>query len=137
MTSSGFFQGQKFGPVTIDLEPDALNALEGACRVGVNDGQGVHPGLLASRVLTALFDVLVVPPGTIHAAQEFSFAEPVAVGSRLICSAHVTSVSHRQRITHVVLEITAQEASGGDVVKGRSTFVIAASEPLGSQDDAA
>ena len=136
MTSSGFFQGQKFGPVTVDLDPDALSALGRASGIRTDNEQEVHPGLLASRVLTALFDVLVVPPGTIHAAQEFSFAQPVAVGSRLICSAHVTSVSHRQRITHVILEITAQEASGGDVVKGRSTFVIAASEPLGSQDDA-
>jgi acyl dehydratase len=83
----------------------------------------VPPMAIAALSIRALIEASPLPPGTLHAGQEFSFHRPVSVGDELSVGARVASRGERAGwvLMSVDLEVSA---SGEQVMKGRGTLTF-------------
>jgi hypothetical protein len=119
--------GQELAPVEYTLDSDSVASYVQA--VGAAPRDYVPPLAVAARAIASLADLVAVPPGTIHASQEFDFSGLVPVGSRVVCSAKVHRKLARGPMRMLTLELVISEQGGRVVQRGLSTVVIPESQP--------
>ncbi|MFN8584014.1 MAG: MaoC family dehydratase [Dehalococcoidia bacterium] len=89
----------------------------------------VPPLALGAYILAGLMEVMPLPPGALHAGQEFEFLDTVAQGEPLEAELTVAQQSERQGSDIVVF---ASELKAGErvVLRGRTTVMapVATSE---------
>lgn len=122
VTYDGLSTGHQFPPVHYCLDPDIVTAYVES--VGAAPHDHVPPLAVAARAIASLGDLIALPPGTIHAAQEFEFHRTVAVGSCVSCRATVARKVSRGPMRMLVLEMNIIDDSGSLVQAGRSTIVL-------------
>lgn len=114
--------GFEFSPVHYGLDSDVVGAYVEA--VGAAPRSHVPPLAVAARAIASLGDLIVLPPGTIHAAQEFEFCRLVPVGAQVVCVAKVGRKVSRGPMRMLTLELSIRDESGAPVQQGRSTIVL-------------
>ncbi len=114
--------GHEFPPVEYRLEAGIVDPYVEA--VGAEPRGHVPPLAIAARAIASLAGLISLPPGTIHAAQEFEFAGLVPVGSSVTCAARVARKLSRGSMRMLTLEMSITDESGTLVQKGRSTIVL-------------
>lgn len=86
---------------------------------------GVVPPLaIAAYAMTALSQSFSVPPGSIHASQEFEFLKLVPMGSTVSCGGKIVQKVQRGRLYLVVLEINALNQDKEKVLSGKATVAV-------------
>jgi len=86
---------------------------------------GVVPPLaIAAYAMTALSQSFSVPPGSIHAAQEFEFLKLVPIGSTVSCGGKIVQKVQRGRLHLLVLEINALNQDKEKVLSGKATVAV-------------
>jgi len=86
---------------------------------------GVVPPLaIAAYAMTALSQSFSVPPGSIHASQEFEFLKLVPIGSTVSCGGKIVQKVQRGRLYLVVLEINALNQDKEKVLSGKATIAV-------------
>jgi len=114
--------GQSFPRVEYALDAAAVElyvAAVGATRTG-----HVPPLAVAARAIASLGGLISLPPGTIHASQDFEFNRLVPVGARVTCQATVVRKLSRGPMRMLTLETVIEDEAGQTVQKGRSTIVL-------------
>ena len=114
--------GYEFPPVSYELSASLvakyLEAVDSA------DGDAVPPLAVAARALVALTEWLQLPPGTIHASQEFEFFGVVPLGAAVDCQAKVARKLTRGSMRMLVLELSVSDKSGQKVQSGKATVIL-------------
>ncbi len=86
---------------------------------------GVVPPLaIAAYAMTALSQSFSVPPGSIHASQEFEFLKLVPIGSTISCGGKIVQKVQRGRLHLLVLEINALNQDKEKVLSGKATVAV-------------
>lgn len=114
--------GQEFPPIEFELDAGTVSAYVEA--VGAAPSGHVPPLAVAARAIASLGELVSLPAGTIHAAQEFEFQRLVPVGTRVACVARVARKLARGPVRMLTLETIVSDATGDVVQKGRSTIVL-------------
>ena len=86
------------------------------------------PLALGAWLLGALMERLPLPPGALHAGQEFEFLRAVAPGEGLEASVRVAQRSERRGTLLLALDLELRAADGDPVLRGRSTVAAPAPE---------
>ena len=98
--------------------------------VGWRDGQNlaaggfVPPLAIAAYSLTALMKTLTLPPGSIHASQDFEFLKVVPMGSTVVCGGRVVQRVNRGRLNLLAIELDALNQDNEKVLTGKATLVL-------------
>jgi acyl dehydratase len=114
--------GQEFPPVDYVLDSGVVAAYVEA--VGASGRSHVPPLAVAARAIASLGGIIALPPGTIHAAQEFEFCGLVPVGSRVTCVCSVLRKLSRGPMRMLTLGMDVADESGTVVQRGKSTIVL-------------
>ncbi len=114
--------GQELAPVEYTLDPEAVASYVEA--VGAAECRYVPPLAVAARAIASLADLVELPPGTIHASQEFDFSGLVPVGAQVTCNAKVHKKLSRGSMRLLTLELRISDRAGQLVQRGLSTVVI-------------
>ena len=86
----------------------------------------VPPLAIAAYAMSALSQSFSVPPGSIHASQEFEFLKLVPIGTTISCSGKIAQKVQRGKLQLVVLEINALNQDKEKVLSGKATIVVPA-----------
>ena len=89
----------------------------------------VPPMAVAALGLRGAVEDLRIPGGTLHAGQEFAFFSAVRAGDSLRCEASVSQNSVRGGWRFLVVECTATDGGGAQVMSGKSSLMIPADLP--------
>ena len=93
---------------------------------------GVAPPLaLAARALGALLEVLQLPPGTLHAAQELDCKRTVGLGEEVACVAKLSRPISRGEWQFVSADFSLSGKDGEVLLGGKSTVLVPASKTGG------
>ena len=84
----------------------------------------VPPLAIAACAMTATSQSFVVPPGSIHASQEFEFLKLVPIGTTISCSGKVANKLERGRLNLITLEIEALDQDQEKVLTGKATIAV-------------
>ncbi len=114
--------GYEFPPVDYSLSPAVVAAYVEA--VGAVKRDYVPPLAVAARAIGLLGELVALPPGTIHASQEFEFTGLVPIGSRVTCAVKVHRKLARGPMRMLTLEMVISDEAGVVVQRGRSTVVL-------------
>jgi acyl dehydratase len=124
-------KGHRFPPVTFALDEAAvrgyLEAVEDAALPALCEDEGqtwAPPMAVAALALRGLMEAMGLPPGAIHASQEFEFRRPVAVGERLASRAWLAHRSQRSGWLALAVEMEAVDETGQAVLAGRAGVLI-------------
>ena len=85
------------------------------------------PLAIAAWVLAGLIEAIGLPPGSVHATQEFSFKGAVPIGGMLDATAEVVQATSRAGMDVIVVEIVAVHEDR-PVLSGRSMLMMPGSE---------
>jgi len=86
---------------------------------------GVVPPLaIAAYAMTALSQSFSVPPGSIHASQEFEFFKLVPIGTVIDCHTKVIRKLARTMMRMLVLELNIFDENKERVQSGKATLVL-------------
>ncbi|MEX0682654.1 MAG: MaoC family dehydratase [Dehalococcoidia bacterium] len=122
-TLASFAKGHSFPPVSFDLTSDWVNGYVAAVEDEAISQLGadlVPPMAVAALAIRALLEQSGLPPGTLHAGQELTFAAPVRTGDSLAVTAEI--VSRGERAGWVLMSIDLRVDRGREsVMTGRST----------------
>ena len=118
--------GYEFPPSSYELD-DAiiskyLKAVESPAQ------EYIPPLAIAAYAMKSMIDSLALPPGSIHASQEFEFIRPVSIGTSITCNARVDRKIARSRMNMLVLEIAVFNQKEEKVQSGKTTIVLPATE---------
>jgi len=92
-----------------------------------NSGNNFVPPLaVAARAMTAMTQSLSLPPGTIHASQDFEFFKLVPIGSVVSCQAKVVRNLARGQMRMLVLELNVFDQKEQKVQSGKATIILPA-----------
>ena len=83
-----------------------------------------HPLAIAAYAMAALAKSLVLPPGSIHAAQELEFHKLVPVGTSISCRGRVAQKLSRGKLNMLVIEIEALDQCEEKVLSGKATLIL-------------
>lgn len=129
MPSTSFEQlavGHEFPPTTYQLSESVISKY-----VEAVDGQQdfltsriVPPLAIGAYAMTALAQSFSIPPGSIHASQEFEFLKIVPIGTTITCSGKIAQKIERGRLTLVVLEINVLNRDEEKVLSGKATVAV-------------
>ena len=86
----------------------------------------IPPLAIAAYAMKSMIDSLSLPPGSIHASQEFEFIRPVSIGTTITCNAKVDRKIARSRMNMLVLEISVFNQDKEKVQSGKTTIVLPA-----------
>ena len=84
----------------------------------------VPPMAVAAYVIPAMLKYLVLPPGAVHASQELVFCKSVPIGATISCRAKVSRKSTRSKLRLLAIEMSAFDAGGEQVLKGKATVIF-------------
>jgi len=117
--------GSEFQPIDYELSESVITKYLQAVEEEEFPVSGVVPPLaIAACAMTALSQSFTVPPGSIHASQEFEFLKMVPVGSTVSCGGRIAQKLDRGRLSLVVLEINALNQDGEKVLAGKATIAV-------------
>ncbi|MBN1862865.1 MAG: MaoC family dehydratase [Dehalococcoidales bacterium] len=116
--------GFEFSPTSYELsEPTVAKYLEAVDESADFLALGMIPPLaIAACAMTALAQSFTVPPGSIHASQEFEFLKLVPIGSRVSCGGKIGQKLARGNLNLIVLQINVLDESGEPVLSGKATI---------------
>lgn len=115
--------GHEFAPTSYRLTADAVEAYREAVGDAVTPPAEAPPMAVAACGMAALARVLIIPPGTIHTAQEMQFLRPVAPESRLQCRARVVQKQARARFRMLAVEVAISTADGQALLQ-KTTLIL-------------
>ena len=86
---------------------------------------GITPPLaIAACAMTALSQSFTVPPGSIHASQEFEFLKLVPVGATIKCGGRLVQKLTRGSLNLIVIEINTLNQNRERVLTGKATIAV-------------
>jgi len=86
---------------------------------------GIVPPLgVATYTINALAESFGIPPGAIHASQEFEFLKIVPIGSTISCGGKIVQRVERGKLLLVVFEVNAMNQDKEKVLAGKATVAI-------------
>ena len=115
-----------------DINPDAVHEYLSA--VGDNlplytDLECAPPIMLAARVVALLLEQLSLPDGAIHSLQDIETASALPVGATVSAKARIEPIRERGGMRFLTVNYTvSEEATGSDLMKGRTTVLLPAGE---------
>ena len=116
--------GYEFPPTSNELSPSLISKyLKAVDSIG---DDFVPPLAIAARAMTAMTGVLSLPPGTIHASQDFEFCKLVPIGATVSCQAKVVRKLARGRMRMLVLELNIFDQSKEKAQSGKATIILPA-----------
>jgi len=114
--------GYEFPPTSYELSPSLISKyLKAVDSVG---DDFVPPLAIAARAMTAMTEVLSLPPGAIHASQDFEFYKLVPIGAIVSCQAKVVRKLARGSMRMLVLELNVFDRSKEKVQSGKATIIL-------------
>lgn len=129
MPSTSFEQlavGHEFPPATYQLSESVISKYVEAVG-GQQDflTSGIVPPLaIGAYAMNVLSQSFSIPPGSIHASQEFEFLKAVPIGTTITSSGKIAQKVERGRLNLVVLEINALNQDKEKVLTGKATVAI-------------
>jgi len=84
----------------------------------------VPPLAIAAYAMSALSQSFTVPPGSIHASQEFEFLKLVPIGATVSCGGKIAQKVQRGRLHLLVIEINALNQDKEKVLSGKATIAV-------------
>jgi hypothetical protein len=114
--------GYEFPPTSYELSHSLISKYLEAVD-GVGDGF-VPPLAIAARAMTAITGMLSLPPGTIHASQDFEFYKLVPAAAVVDCQAKVVRKVSRGGMRMLVLELNVLDESKDKVQSGKATVIL-------------
>lgn len=116
--------GYEFPPTSNELSASLISKyLKAVDSVG---DDFVPPLAIAARAMTAMTGVLSLPPGTIHASQDFEFCKLVPTGATVSYQAKVVRKLARGSMRMLVLELNVFDQSREKVQLGKATIILPA-----------
>ena len=126
-----FLVGHNFPAQRVHLAPERvqqyLAAVDSESALYHTDSSVVPPLAVAAWVLAGLIEAIGLPPGSVHATQEFSFKDIAPIDSTLDSTAEVVQATSRAGMDVIVVEITALHQDR-PVLSGRSMLMMPGSE---------
>lgn len=116
--------GYEFPPTSNELSPSLISKYLKA--VDSMSDDFVPPLAIAACAMTAMTGVLSLPPGTIHASQDFEFCKLVPIGATVSCQAKVVRKLARGSMRMLVLELNIFDQSKERVQSGKATIILPA-----------
>lgn len=118
--------GYEFPPATYQLSESVISKYVEAVG-GQQDfpaSRIVPPLAIGAYAMNALSQSFSIPPGSIHASQEFEFLKVVHIGTTITCSGKIAQKVERGRLSLVVLEINGLNQDKEKVLTGKATVAI-------------
>ncbi len=119
--------GYEFPPASYELSASLiskyLEAVDSPDELKVFGGF-VPPLAIGAYAMAAMAGSLSLPPGTIHASQEFEFFKLVPIGATINCQAKVARKLARATMHMLVLELNVLDQSRERVQSGKATIVL-------------
>ena len=118
--------GYEFPPATYQLSGSVISKYVEAVG-GQQDflASGIVPPLaIGAYAMNALSQSFSIPPGSIHASQDFEFLKVVPIGTTITCSGKIAQKVERGRLSLVVLEINGLNQDGEKVLTGKAMIAI-------------
>ncbi len=119
-------KGHEFPPTTFTLSPEWVHAyIDAVGDAAIRDaGPGLVPPMaVAALSIRALIEASPLPPGTLHAGQEFAFHRAVRIVEELTVAARI--VSRGERAGWVLISVDfAVSANSEPVMTGRATVTF-------------
>ena len=126
-----FAVGHRFPAQKVHLAPESvrqyLAAVGSESPLYQGDNTTAPPLAVAAWVLAGLIEAIGLPPGSVHATQEFTFMDTAPLDSTLDAEAEVVQATSRGGMDVLVVEIRAQHEQRS-VLTGRSMLMMPASE---------
>ena len=126
-----FSVGYRFPEQTVYVSPDRvrqyLAAVGSESPLYHGDSNVAPPLAIAAWVLAGLIEAIGLPPGSVHATQEFSFLDTVPIDSALDATAEVVQATTRAGMDVIVVEVTVLHENH-PVLSGRSMLMMPGSE---------
>jgi acyl dehydratase len=122
--------GQVLSQRTYQLNADAIagyvDAVDDRSEVYVQAEMQavVSPMAVAALGLRGVIEELAVPAGSLHSGQELEFKREARIGDKLVCQATVLQNSVRGEWRFLVVQLSAEDDSGLQVMSGKSTLVV-------------
>ena len=101
-------------PSNLYHQPHNLQALTGL----------VPPMAIVAYTMAALSQHLLLPPGTIHAAQQIEFLKALTVGAKLTCQAKVSRKQERSNLRLLTIDLSTFDQNRDLVLLGKTSFVF-------------
>jgi len=114
--------GYEFPPVSYELSVQLVSKYAVAVESSANEI--VPPLAIAACAMNAMSGELSLPPGVIHASQEFEFFKLVPIGSVVNCQAKVARKIARASVHMLVLELGVFDENRERVQSGKATLVL-------------
>ena len=116
--------GFEFSPTRYELSKDLvskyLEAVEGG-KEFLADGM-VPPLAIAACAMTTISQSVRIPPGSIHASQDFEFLKPLAIGASVNCGGRIAQKLERGGLCLIMMEIYVTDQGGNRVLTGKATI---------------
>lgn len=121
--------GYEFPPARYELSASLISeyvkAVDNPNELKIFD-EFVPPLAMAAHAMAGMSGSLSLPPGSIHASQEFEFFKLVPVGATIHCQARVARKLSRGKMRMLVLEIDVFDQSKEKVQSGKATIMLPA-----------
>jgi len=116
--------GYEFPPASYELTSALVSKYVKA--VDSSGDEFVPPLAIAACAMRAMAGSVSLPPGTIHASQEFEFFKLVPIGAIINCKAKVVRKLARTMMRMLVLELDVFDENRERVQSGKATIVLPA-----------
>jgi hypothetical protein len=117
--------GYEFPPFEYELDNTIISKYLKAVEAPVYEY--VPPLAIAVYAMNSMTQSITLPPGSIHASQEFVFLQPVTIGAKIRCCARVVRKLVRSSMNMLVLETNVFNEKDEKVQSGKTTIVLPAS----------
>jgi len=121
--------GYEFPPASYELTSslisDYLRAVDSPDDLQVFK-EFVPPLAIGACAMTAMAESLSLPPGSIHASQEFEFFKLVPIGDTINCHARVARKLTRDKLRMLMLELDVFDQNKRKIQSGKATVILPA-----------
>jgi len=117
--------GYEFPSFTYELDNAIINKYLKAVDSPVCEH--IPPLAIAAYAMNSMTQSITLPPGSIHASQEFEFLQPVPIGAKITCRAKVVRKLVRSSMNMLVLDVSVFNEKDEKVQSGKTTIVLPAS----------
>ena len=115
----------EFPAVSYELTPAIVSKYEEAVEAHSPVANFVPPLAIGAYTMKAISQSFALPPGSIHASQEFEFFKPLKVGSRINCQARIIQKISRAKLNMLVIGLDAFDQGKEKVLSGKATMILA------------
>lgn len=114
--------GYEFSPASYELSSSLISQYLEAVDSAGDDF--VPPLAIGAYAMAAMAGSLPLPPGSIHASQEFEFFKLLPIGAIINCQAKVARKLTRGRMRMLVLELSVFDQSKEKIQSGKATIIL-------------